>query len=49
MAQKFPAIAGFSAGVILMLVAGALGSVMFTGAGLSDRNGGETQVIYPNF
>ncbi|WP_224824472.1 hypothetical protein [Cognatishimia sp. MH4019] len=48
MAQKFPALAGFTAGIILTLAAGAFGTVMFNGTGLSDtRAPGE--IIYPNF
>lgn len=49
MAQKFPALAGFAAGIILTLVAGAFGSVIFTGAGISDSTSGRGEVIYPNF
>ena len=47
MAQKFPAIAGFVAGIILTLTAGALGTVMFNGTGLSDMRA-PSEVIYPN-
>lgn len=49
MEQKFPAIAGLLAGAILTLAAGAFGSVIFTGSGISDTNSGSSQVIYPNF
>lgn len=48
MAQKFPAFAGFAAGIILTLAAGALGTVLFNGTGLSDTPA-PTEVIYPNF
>ena len=49
MAQKFPALAGLMAGIVLTLAAGAFGSVIFTGSGISDSNAGNSEVIYPNF
>ncbi|MEL7212630.1 MAG: hypothetical protein AAGK92_08215 [Pseudomonadota bacterium] len=48
MAQKFPALAGFTAGIVITLAAGALGTVMFSGSGLSDTRA-PSEVIYPNF